>query len=81
MGVLGGLGLAVLTGDGHAAVLNDDTVSPGLIGSAVVAVMVVAVVFLLRSFVKQLRKLPPQAPRQAPPIDSGAQSSQGAESG
>ena len=48
--------------DGRATVLNDDTVSPGLVGSAVVLVLAIAVFFLIRSFLKQLRKVPPEFP-------------------
>ena len=48
--------------DGQAKVLNDDTVSPGLVGSAVVLVLAIAVFFLIRSFLKQLRKVPPEFP-------------------
>jgi len=48
--------------DGRATVLNDDTVSPGLVGSAVVLVLAIAVFFLIRSFLKQLRKVPPDLP-------------------
>jgi len=53
--------------DGRATVLNDDTVSPGLVGSAVVLVLAIAVFFLIRSFLKQLRKVPPEFPDVPPP--------------
>jgi len=43
--------------------LNDDTVSPGLTGSAVVLVLIIALVFLLRSMNKQIGRI--QAPKQA----------------
>jgi hypothetical protein len=43
--------------------LNDDTVSPGWIGSGVVLVLIVALVFLLRSMSKQIGRI--QAPKQA----------------
>lgn len=43
--------------------LNDDTVSPGLLGTAVVACLGVALVVLLRSMSKRISKI--QAPRQA----------------
>ena len=38
---------------------NDNTVSPGVLGFAVVVVMGVAVVFLLRSFRKHVGRVPP----------------------
>ena len=43
--------------------LNDDTVSPGLVGSLVVLMLIIALVFLLRSMSKQIGKI--QAPKQA----------------
>ncbi|WP_207934394.1 hypothetical protein [Actinomadura sp. KC06] len=43
--------------------LNDDTVSPGVLGLAVFVALAVATVFLLRSMNKQLKKI--QAPREA----------------
>ena len=44
----------------HAAakVLNDDTVSPGVLGFAVVVVLGVAVYFLLLSFRKHIARVP-----------------------
>ena len=38
---------------------NDDTVSPGLLGFGVVVLMGLAVYFLVRSFRKQISKVPP----------------------
>jgi hypothetical protein len=38
---------------------NDDTVSPGVLGFAVVLVMGLAVYFLVRSFRKHIAKVPP----------------------
>lgn len=66
-----GFALTVFTVDGKPKVLDDDTVSPGLVGSLVVLLLAVAVFFLLRSFVKQLRKVKvaptdPAAPDPAP---------------
>ncbi|WP_067455812.1 hypothetical protein [Actinomadura macra] len=46
-----------------AAPLNDDTVSPGLLGFGVFLALVVATVFLIRSMNKQMKKI--QAPREA----------------
>ncbi|MFI0410917.1 hypothetical protein [Actinomadura sp. 3N508] len=46
-----------------AVPLNDDTVSPGVLGFAVFIALLVATVFLLRSMTKQLKKI--QAPREA----------------
>ncbi|WP_067896414.1 hypothetical protein [Actinomadura chibensis] len=43
--------------------LNDDTVSPGLLGFGVFVVLVIATVFLFRSMGKQLKKI--EAPREA----------------
>jgi hypothetical protein len=43
--------------------LNDDTVSPGVLGFAVFVVLCVAVFFLVRSMNKQIGKI--QAPREA----------------
>ncbi|MFC4050337.1 hypothetical protein ACFOY4_11625 [Actinomadura syzygii] len=43
--------------------LNDDTVSPGLLGFGVFIVLLVATVFLFRSMGKQLKKI--QAPSEA----------------
>jgi Na+-transporting methylmalonyl-CoA/oxaloacetate decarboxylase gamma subunit len=43
--------------------LNNDTVSPGLIGSGVVFLLIIALVFLLRSMSKQIGRI--QAPKQA----------------
>ncbi|WP_187437949.1 hypothetical protein [Actinomadura decatromicini] len=43
--------------------LNDDTVSPGMLGFGVFVVLAVATVFLFRSMGKQLKKI--QAPREA----------------
>jgi len=39
---------------------NDDTVSPGVLGFVVVLLLGLAVFFLVRSFRKQLAKVPPQ---------------------
>jgi hypothetical protein len=44
---------------GPAKVLNDETVSPGTVGSIVMGILIIAVVLLLRSFLKHLRKVPP----------------------
>ena len=49
---------AVAADDGKAKVLNDDTVSPGLIGSLVVLILGIAVFFLLRSFWKHVHRVP-----------------------
>ncbi|TDB91446.1 hypothetical protein E1266_26730 [Actinomadura sp. 7K534] len=43
--------------------LNDDTVTPGFLGFAVVAALGAALVFLIRSMNKHMRKI--QAPREA----------------
>jgi len=43
--------------------LNDDTVSPGLIGSGVVLLLIIALVVLLFSMNKQIGRI--QAPKQA----------------
>ncbi|MFI0482482.1 hypothetical protein [Actinomadura sp. 9N215] len=43
--------------------LNDDTVSPGVLGFAVFLALLVATVFLVRSMNKQMKKI--QAPREA----------------
>ncbi|MEO5875837.1 MAG: hypothetical protein ABIS86_13140 [Streptosporangiaceae bacterium] len=43
--------------------LNDETVSPGLTGSLVVLLLIIALVFLLRSMSKQIGRI--QAPKQA----------------
>lgn len=43
--------------------LNDDTVSPGLLGFAVFIALLVATVFLIRSMGKQMKKI--NAPREA----------------
>ncbi|TDD85274.1 hypothetical protein E1293_11445 [Actinomadura darangshiensis] len=42
--------------------LNDDTVSPGVLGFAVFIALLVATVFLVRSMTKQMKKI--QAPRE-----------------
>ncbi|WP_232384788.1 hypothetical protein [Actinomadura violacea] len=47
----------------HAIPLNNDTVSPGLLGFAVFLALLVALVFLVRSMNKQMKKI--QAPREA----------------
>lgn|GEM_PF-2503338 len=39
---------------------NDDTVSPGVLGFAVVLLLGLAVFFLVRSFRKHLARVPPQ---------------------
>jgi hypothetical protein len=44
---------------GHAKVLNDDTVSPGWLGLVVFLALGLATVLLLRSFRRQLAKVPP----------------------
>ena len=44
--------------DGPVKVLNDETVSPGTLGSIVMGVIIIAMVFLLRSFFKQVRRVP-----------------------
>jgi hypothetical protein len=49
-------------------VFNDDTVSPGLMGSGVVLLLAIAVVFLLRSFRKHVNRVPPTFD---PPPDGG----------
>lgn len=41
-------------------VLDDETVSPGLLGFGVFLLLVVATFFLVRSMNKQLRKVPPK---------------------
>ncbi|WP_245679243.1 hypothetical protein [Actinomadura hibisca] len=43
--------------------LNDDTVTPGFLGFGVFLALLVALVFLIRSMNKQMRKI--QAPREA----------------
>lgn len=43
--------------------LNDDTVSPGLLGFGVFVALLVATIFLFRSMGKQLKKI--EAPREA----------------
>lgn len=43
--------------------LNDDTVSPGVLGFVVFLVLLAATIFLFRSMNKQMRKI--QAPREA----------------
>lgn len=40
-------------------VYNDDTVSPGLMGSGVVLLLAIGVFFLLRSFRKHVNRVPP----------------------
>jgi hypothetical protein len=57
--------------------LNNDTVSPGLIGSLVVLGLIIAMVFLLRSMSKQIGKI--QAPKQAD-LDQAAWEAKQAES-
>ncbi|KAB2353619.1 hypothetical protein [Actinomadura montaniterrae] len=47
----------------HAIPLNNDTVSPGFLGFGVFLALLVALVFLVRSMNKQMRKI--QAPREA----------------
>lgn len=62
MSLLGALLAASSTSNpipGHAKVLNDDTVSPGWLGLVVFLAMGLAVVILLRSFRRQLAKVPP----------------------
>ena len=61
---------------GHAKVLNDDTVSPGWLGLVVFLAMGLATVILLRSFRRQLAKVPPTfedpaAPGAGPAADVG----------
>jgi Na+-transporting methylmalonyl-CoA/oxaloacetate decarboxylase gamma subunit len=46
----------------YAMPLNDDTVSPGVLGFAVFLALLVATVFLIRSMSKQMKKI--QAPRE-----------------
>ncbi|MFC0038893.1 hypothetical protein [Actinomadura rayongensis] len=41
----------------HAIPLNDDTVSPGLLGFGVFLLLAVALVFLVRSMNKRLRRI------------------------
>ncbi|SEG45831.1 hypothetical protein SAMN04489712_105326 [Thermomonospora echinospora] len=53
----------LLAEPGNDFPLNDDTVSPGLLGFAVFAALCVAVFLLIRSMNRQMRKI--QAPRQA----------------
>ncbi|WP_233526058.1 hypothetical protein [Actinomadura spongiicola] len=43
--------------------LNDDTVSPGILGFVVFLALVAATVFLVRSMTNQMKKI--QAPREA----------------
>jgi hypothetical protein len=52
---------------GHAKVLNDDTVSPGWLGLVVFLALAVATALLLRSFRRQLAKVPPTFDQPAPP--------------
>lgn len=47
----------------RAMPLNDDTVSPGVLGFAVFVALLVATIFLFRSMGKQMKKI--QAPREA----------------
>ncbi|GAA2138286.1 hypothetical protein [Actinomadura napierensis] len=47
----------------HAIPLNNDTVSPGLLGFGVFLALLVALVFLVRSMNKQMKRI--QAPREA----------------
>ncbi len=55
---------------GHAKVLNDDTVSPGWLGLVVFLALGVATLILLRSFRRQLAKVPPTFDEPgAPPTD------------
>jgi len=56
----------------HAAakVLNDDTVSPGVLGFAVVVVLGVAVYFLLLSFRKHIARVPATFDPPASPPDT-----------
>ncbi|MEO3822456.1 hypothetical protein [Actinomadura sp. B10D3] len=42
--------------------LNDDTVSPGVLGFAVFLALLAATIFLIRSMTKQMKKI--QAPRE-----------------
>jgi len=56
---LPGVSAVVHLDTGPAKVLNDETVSPGTVGSIVMGVLIVAVVLLLRSFLKHLRRVPP----------------------
>jgi hypothetical protein len=46
-----------MTGWSAAKVLNDTTVSPGVLGFAVFLLLALATALLLRSFTKQLRKV------------------------
>ena len=48
---------------GAALPLNDDTVSPGVLGFVVFIALLAATIFLFRSMNKQLRRI--QAPREA----------------
>jgi hypothetical protein len=57
---------------------NDDTVSPGVLGFAVVLAMGAAVYLLIRSFRKQMRKVPPTFD---PPTDPADESSPAAPTG
>lgn len=57
---------------GHAKVLNDDTVSPGWLGFVVFLALATATVFLLRSFRRQLAKVPPQFDDPPPPASPPA---------
>jgi Na+-transporting methylmalonyl-CoA/oxaloacetate decarboxylase gamma subunit len=47
----------------HAIPLNNDTVSPGLLGFGVFMALLVVLVFLFRSMNKQMKKI--QAPKEA----------------
>jgi hypothetical protein len=57
--VLNVLGPIVTALPTKVTVFNDDTVTPGLMGSGVVLLLAIAVFFLLRSFRKHVDRVPP----------------------
>jgi hypothetical protein len=70
---------AVLSGSSNSSTLND--VEPGVLGFLVVAALVVALVFLLRSMNKQFRKLGPPPEESAETDADGGEPTPGADSG
>jgi hypothetical protein len=53
------LGPVITAVPSKVTVYNDDTVSPGLLGSGVVLLLGIAVFLLLRSFRKHVNRVPP----------------------